>query len=88
MDRILSGLPLIIGGAFQLYELIIFVYCILSFVPSLYGSRFGQVIVRLVQPLLNAISRVIPTRFGMFDFSPIIAFILIGLVQKVIFMII
>ncbi|AUI70984.1 hypothetical protein COSHB9_20220 [Companilactobacillus alimentarius] len=88
MDRIVSGLPFIISMAFELYEFILFVYCLMSFVPSLYGSSFGRFVASLVNPLLNLIRRVIPTTIGFLDFSPIIAIILIQLLQKVIFLII
>jgi len=88
MNQILSGLPVVVSYAFSLYEFIIFVYCLLSFVPALYNSAFGRLVVSMVAPFLNLIKRVIPTSFGMLDFSPIIALILIQLLQKVVFMII
>ncbi|AYE38003.1 YggT family protein [Companilactobacillus zhachilii] len=88
MDRILSGLPFIISMAFQLYEFIIFVYCLLSFIPSLYNSAFGRFIVALVAPFLNLIRKIIPTSIGFLDFSPIIALIVIQLLQKAVFLII
>lgn len=88
MDRIVSGLPFIISLAFEFYEFIIFLYCILSFIPSLYNSAFGSLIVRAVDPFLNLIRRFIPTSIGFLDFSPIVALILIRLLQKVIFLII
>ncbi|WP_158106660.1 YggT family protein [Companilactobacillus bobalius] len=85
MDRIVSGLPFIISWAFELYEFILFVYCLMSFVPALYNSAFGRFVASMVNPFLNLIRRVIPTSIGLFDFSPIIAIILIRLLQKVIF---
>ncbi|WP_057880125.1 YggT family protein [Companilactobacillus kimchiensis] len=89
MDRILSGLPQIIGGAFELYEFIIFVYCLLSFIPSLNNSVFGRLVASVVDPFLNLIRRVLPiVSTGILDFSPIVALILIQLLQKVIFMMI
>lgn len=89
MDRILSGLPFIVSTAFELYEFIIFVYCLLSFIPQLRGSAFGSFVSALVDPFLNLIRRVLPfVSTGFLDFSPIVALILIQLLQKVIFMII
>ena len=88
MDQILSGLPFVVSMAFQLYEFIIFVYCLLSFVPAIYNSAFGRFIVAMVNPFLNLIKKVIPTSIGFLDFSPIIALILIQLLQKAIFLII
>ena len=89
MDRISSGLPFIISSAFELYEFIIFVYCLLSFIPSLNNSAFGRLVARLVDPFLNLIRRVLPiVSTGFLDFSPIVALIIIQLLQKVVFMII
>jgi len=89
MDRISSGLPFIISSAFELYEFIIFVYCLLSFIPSLNNSVFGRFVAGLVDPFLNLIRRVLPiVSTGFLDFSPIVALIIIQLLQKVVFMII
>jgi len=89
MDRISSGLPFIISSAFELYEFIIFVYCLLSFIPSLNNSAFGRFVAGLVDPFLNLIRRVLPiVSTGFLDFSPIVALIIIQLLQKVVFMII
>ncbi|WP_125762647.1 YggT family protein [Companilactobacillus hulinensis] len=88
MNQILYGLPFVIAGIFQLYEFVVFVYCIMTFIPRLYQSSFGQIVARLVEPFFNAIKKVIPTTFGMIDFSPLIALIILELVQKVIFWII
>lgn len=88
MDRIVSGLPFIISWAFQAYEFILFVYCLMSFIPALYNSAFGRFVAAMVNPFLNLIRRVIPTSIGLFDFSPIIAIIILRLIQRVIFMII
>lgn len=89
MDRILTGLPYIIAGIFQLYEMVIFIYCILSFMPRLYQNPFGQLIVRLVQPFLALIHKALPfLNRQVLDFSPLIALIILQLVQKVIFMVI
>ncbi|MFH5810958.1 YggT family protein [Companilactobacillus sp. FL22-1] len=88
MDRIFSGFPFIVSLAFQVYEMIILIYCLMSFIPSLYNSGFGRFISAMVDPFLNLIRRVIPTTLGLFDFSPIIAIILIQLLQKAVFLII
>lgn len=84
----MNGLPVIIGGIFGVYQLLIFVYCILTFIPSVFNSAFGRMIAGVVQPFLNLISRIIPTRIGLIDFAPIIALVLVQVLEKVIFMII
>jgi len=88
MDRILNGLPGGISLLFEAYEFIIFVYCLMSFIPAIQNSAFGRFINMMVNPFLNLIRRFIPTSMGFLDFSPIIALILIQLLQKAVFMII
>lgn len=88
MDRILSGLPFIVSTAFNLYEFILFVYCLMSFIPAIYNSPIGRFVSGLVDPLLNLIRRIIPTTIGMLDFSPIIAIIIIQLLERAVFLII
>lgn len=41
-----------------------------------------SVIYQVTEPILSPIRRVLP-RFGMFDFSPIVAFLLLSLIQSV-----
>ncbi|WP_268871995.1 YggT family protein [Companilactobacillus mindensis] len=75
--------------AVELYEFVIFVYCIMSFIPNLYNSAIGRFVVALVAPFLNLIRRVLPiVSTGFLDFSPIVALIIIQLLQKVIYLII
>lgn len=88
MDRIFSGLPIAVSYLFSAYEFILFVYCLMSFIPAVYNSALGRFIVRMVDPFLNLIRRVIPTTIGMLDFSPIIAIILIQLLERVVFLVI
>lgn len=89
MDRILNGLPAGISLLFEAYEFIIFVYCLLSFIPQLRGSALGRWVAAVVDPFLNLIRRVLPiVSTGFLDFSPIVALIIIQLLQKAVFMII
>ncbi|PMD67727.1 YggT family protein [Companilactobacillus nuruki] len=88
MNQILSGLPFVISTAFNVYEFILFVFCLMSFVPSLYNNPIGRFVVAMVDPFLNLIRRVIPTTIGMLDFSPIIAIIILQLLERVVFLII
>lgn len=85
MAQVLSGLPRVIGGLFGLYEIAIFIYCFMSWIPGLTQSRFAGFISSIVDPFLNLIRRVIPMRIGLFDFSPIVALILVQVLESVIF---
>ncbi|WP_125769633.1 YggT family protein [Companilactobacillus furfuricola] len=88
MTRVMAGLPLMIAYLFRMYEILIFVYCVLTFIPALYNSVIGRFVRSLVEPFLNLISRIIPTRIGMIDFSPIIALVLVQVLARVIFYIV
>jgi len=67
-------------GALGLYTLAIFVRIIFSWVGMSYANRFMRLIVRLTEPLLRPLQRMIP-RVGMFDISPLIAFLSFGCVN-------
>lgn len=88
MAQVMNGLPVIIYGVFSVYQLIIIVYCVMTFIPAIYNSAFGRLISSMVEPFLNLISRIIPTRFGFIDIAPIIAFAFIAILERVIFYII
>ena len=85
MAQISYGLPLIIAYMFRAYEILIFVYCILTFFPRIFNSQLGAIIRMPVEPFLNLISRIIPTRIGFIDISPFIALVLIQIIGSVIF---
>ena len=68
-------------GALGLYTLAIFVRIIFSWVGMSYANRFMRLIVRLTEPLLRPLQRLIP-RVGMFDISPLIAFLIIWVCQS------
>jgi YggT family protein len=67
-------------GALGLYSLLIFVRIILSWGMMGYGNRVMRFLINVTEPLLAPLRRIIPP-LGMFDISPIIAFIIIWLFQ-------
>lgn len=77
--------------AIGIYRIVIFIHILMSWVPNLRGSSFGQLIDKLAEPYLGFFRRFIPP-FGMIDFSPIIALIALSFIQagisNVIYMII
>jgi YggT family protein len=78
-----AAVPLIgylLYGALGLYSLLIFVRIILSWGMMSYGNRFMRFLINVTEPLLAPLRRIIPP-LGMFDISPIIAFIIIWLFQ-------
>ena len=80
-----------VDALFYVYILIIIVYILLNMMFSL-GlrtpySRWWDVILSFLrdvsEPYLRIFRRIIPT-IGMFDFSPILAIIVLGILQQVI----
>ncbi|HYE16049.1 MAG TPA: YggT family protein [Pyrinomonadaceae bacterium] len=72
-------------GLLSLYGLLIFVRIIFSWGQVSYTNRLMRFLVNATDPLLTPLRRTIPP-IGMFDISPIVAFILIWLFQAAIAM--
>lgn len=79
----------LINLIFTLIYLTILGRIILSFVIPMMGGRAHPVLmsvydalVQLTEPILGPIRRVLPT-FGMLDFSPLVAIILLQIIQWV-----
>jgi len=67
-------------GFLGLYILAIFIRIILSFVAVGYGNRLMRFLYLITEPLLGPLRRTIPP-VGMFDVSPIVAFVIFWLCQ-------
>jgi YggT family protein len=75
-----------INSLFDIYELIIVLWAILSWIPRKQGGWLddtAQVLNNLVQPYLNIFRRFIPPMGGI-DWSPMIAILALGIIQNVI----
>ena len=68
-------------GLLTIYSLLIFIRIIFSWGRVSYTNRVMRFLVRATDPLLVPLRRMIPP-LGMFDISPIVAFIIIFLFQK------
>jgi YggT family protein len=66
-----------------LYELMIFARIVGIWFSSAYGNRWMRLLARLTEPLLGPLRRVIPPA-GMFDLSPIIAFVILWVLQQIV----
>lgn len=79
--------PALIGvifhGLISIYILMIFVRVILTMAMVSYMNRVMRVLVDITEPLLGPLRRRIPP-VGRFDISPIVAFIILWLLQAVI----
>ncbi len=73
----------LVRDAVQLLTLLVVVRAILTWIPSVdYGHPLIRMIMRLTDPILNPIRRVMPPIGGL-DLSPVIAILLLQLVGQV-----
>ena len=73
----------VIFGFLGLYTLMIFLRILVTYLTTGYGNRWIRFLFRSTEPLLAPLRRLIPT-VGMFDISPIVAFIILYLLQFVV----
>lgn len=73
----------IINFVFQVYTLMLFARILASWVPQINEYRIMQFIAYYTDPYLNLFRRFIPP-LGMFDLSPIIAFLSLSFIQNLV----
>lgn len=78
-----SVLGYILFGLISIYILLIFVRIIFSWGMVSYGNRIMRFLVDTTEPLLGPLRRIIPP-LGMMDISPIVAFLILWLLQQAI----
>jgi YggT family protein len=71
----------VIDLAYNIYMFIIFIRIILSWTNPNPWNKAVQFIYKLTDPFLNFIRRFIPLQAGMFDFSPIVAVLILSLLR-------
>jgi len=79
------GLPVaiigyIIFGLLGLYTLAIFIRIIFSWLSTSYANPLMRLLVRTTEPLMGPLRRLVP-HVGMFDISPLVAFLVVWLCQ-------
>ena len=79
----------VISTIIWLLTIAIFARVILSFVIPMSGARphpmlisINHLVNQITEPILGPIRRVLPT-FGMFDFSPMVALVILWLIRTV-----
>ena len=79
------GLYSIITKLFQIYMLLIIIWCIMSWIPRGNSTvdSIRDALGSLVEPWLNLFRRLIPP-FGGIDFSPIVALFALELIERLI----
>lgn len=73
----------------DVYTLLIFIYVLLSWVPTKRGllADVDNVLGKLCDPYLNLFKRLIPPIGGMLDISPIVAILALQLVVRLLFLV-
>ena len=77
---LLWGVASGLDDVLDLYFYLIIIGAILSWIPSMHNHPLAQVIAVVTDPALNKIRNILPALAG-FDFSPVVALLLIKLVQ-------
>jgi YggT family protein len=73
----------IINFIFQVYTLMLFARILSSWVPQVNEYKFMQFVSYYTDPYLNLFRRIIPP-LGMFDLSPIVAFLCLSFFQNIV----
>jgi YggT family protein len=77
---VIATMGYLLYGMLGLYSLLIFVRIILSWGTVAYKNRLMRFLVNATEPLLGPLRRYVPP-VGAFDISPIVAFVIIWLLQ-------
>lgn len=87
----LYSIASLIARLFNIYEFMIVVWCLMSWIPRGVGKggvdAFRDALGMIVEPYLNVFRRLMPPLGGI-DFSPIIAIFALGIIERVVFSII
>lgn len=70
---------LIIRYAASIFNFLIFVRVIMSFIPNSAHNSIGRFVYQATEPILGPIRRILP-KTGMIDFSPLIAFLILNFI--------
>ena len=79
-------IQVLLNTVLGLYSYVLLFYCVMSWLPAVRQSPLGDLISRLTEPVLTPIRRVLSryVRSGMFDWSPVAAFVLIYVLRSII----
>lgn len=67
---------------FDIVFLLILVRILLSFLPQFRSNAIAEVVYGITEPILSPFQRLIPP-IGMFDISPMVAIIVLGVIQQI-----
>lgn len=78
--RVVALFGYILYGLVSIYIMMVFVRIILSYTTLGYGNRFMRFLINATEPLLGPLRRKVPT-VGMFDISPLVAFVILWILH-------
>ncbi|MFC4651331.1 YggT family protein [Lactococcus nasutitermitis] len=64
----------------NIYSFVLLAYALMSWVPGLYGTKIGQIIVKISHPYVSLFERL--PKFAGLDFSVLFAMISLQLIQQ------
>lgn len=80
------SLAYVVMRLFEFYEILVVVWCILSWIPFSSDGLLGDVatvIDRIVHPYVGVFQRFIPPVGGL-DFSPVIALVVLNFIERLV----
>lgn len=84
MAEIITLVYRAIANGIQIYQILLVIYILMSWVPASRDTKFGQVLAKIAEPYLGFFRRFIPP-LGMIDISPIVGLFALGLISKGVF---
>ncbi len=78
--RVVALIGYIIYGLVTIYIMLVFIRIILAYTTLGYGNRFMRFLINVTEPLLGPLRRMVPT-VGMFDISPLVAFVILWILH-------
>lgn len=81
MESILWLLFRVISQGIFLYQILLIIYILMSWVPASRETKFGQLLEKIAEPYLAVFRKFIPP-LGMIDLSPIIAIYALNLISS------
>lgn len=67
---------LLFRSVLGIYQFLMLIYIFMSWIPETRSTQVGRMLGAVVEPYLSIFRKIIPP-LGMFDFSPIVAFIVL-----------
>ncbi|GAB1799736.1 MULTISPECIES: YggT family protein [Priestia] len=71
----------ILGQLIGLYSWALIIYILMSWVPDVRASKFGQLLGSICEPYLEPFRKIIPP-IGMIDISPLVAIFLLRFAER------